>query len=294
MASFVKQIDLGLEKKLKNDLKEQDFEFSCPQYTCFQAKKKHLTVTLYTSGKLVVQGKNMQEFIEFYLEPLLNDFSYSYKELYTDTTPHIGSDEAGKGDFFGPLCVCAAYASEQDIRRLLDDGIKDSKTISDKKILKLTDKIRQYLTFEVIAISPVKYNLLYETFQNLNELLAWGHARAIHKVYEKTGCDQVLVDQFAKKHVLEKKIAHLKIPITLVQRTKAEEDVVVAAASVLARHAFLKGMEQLEKIAKCPIPKGASKKVIETGYLLREKGFELKNFAKTHFKTHDEILKRSS
>jgi ribonuclease HIII len=292
MSSFVKQIDLDLEEKLKKDLLEQHFVFSVPEHTCFLAKKKNLSVTLYKSGKLLVQGSQMKEFLDFYLEPLLQDFSYSHKEAYTDLTPHIGSDEAGKGDFFGPLCVASVFAGKQEIKKLLEDGVKDSKTISDKKIDQLANKIRSYLTYEVLAISPIKYNMLYNTFKNLNELLAWAHSRAIYKVFEKTGCTQVLVDQFAKKSVLEKKIALLKIPILLVQRTKAEEDVVVAAASILARHAFLKGLKFLEKLSKCPLPKGASQHVIETGYQLKKQGIDLKNFGKLHFKTHDDIQKK--
>src|ERR1700730_9538190 len=110
-ATFTAKIDLKLADKIKNDLIEQGFEISRPPYTVFAAKKTGISCTLYESGSLTVQGKEMQHFIEFYLEPeILQEFQFSHPEAHLDTTPHIGMDEAGKGDFFGPLCVAAVFA----------------------------------------------------------------------------------------------------------------------------------------------------------------------------------------
>ena len=108
---FTANIPLELADKIKQDLIQQGFEIQKPPYTLFSAKKKGISCTLYESGKLTVQGKERGPFIEFYLEPeILKEFRFSHPEAHVDQTPHIGMDEAGKGDFFGPLCISALYS----------------------------------------------------------------------------------------------------------------------------------------------------------------------------------------
>jgi ribonuclease HIII len=120
---FVAEIDLKLADKLREDLIERGFELSQPAHTLFAAQKKGVSCTLYTSGKLTVQGKEMEEFITFYLEPeILKNVTYSYPEVGVDFTPRIGIDEAGKGDFFGPLCIAGVQADEAKIKELLALG----------------------------------------------------------------------------------------------------------------------------------------------------------------------------
>src|SRR5690348_5948122 len=98
--AFTTKIDLSLAPKLEEDLKAQGFILSKPPYTLFSAKKKGVSCTLYESGSLMVQGKEMDSFMEFYLEPeILHSFTYSHPEAHLDLKPHIGMDEAGKGDF---------------------------------------------------------------------------------------------------------------------------------------------------------------------------------------------------
>lgn len=175
---FVTKFNLELTAKLKSDLTAQGFEFSTPPYTIFSAKKKGISCTLYQSGKLTVQGKEMGHFLEFYLEPeILGSFAYTYKEESADSvdaTPHIGVDESGKGDFFGPLCIAAVYADNEGIKRLLKLGVKDSKVLSEKTILKIAREIREQFLCHIVRINPLKYNELYTKFGNLNHLLAWG------------------------------------------------------------------------------------------------------------------------
>src|SRR3990167_3452703 len=114
--TFTTKIDLKLAQQLENDLLEQGFELSKPPYTLFSAKKKGVSCTLYESGSLIVQGKEMASFMEFYLEPIiLKQFTYSHSASYLDLTPRIGMDEAGKGDFFGPLCIAALFADSEGI-----------------------------------------------------------------------------------------------------------------------------------------------------------------------------------
>lgn len=293
---FVAQIDLNLASKLLEGLKSQDFTITQPPHTLFQGKKKGLACTLYTSGKLTVQGKGMQEFIEFYLEPeILGVFAFGYEKHNLDLTPHIGVDESGKGDFFGPLCIAGVYGDEKSIPQLADLGVKDSKRLQDSTILKLAEKIQKTYTYHIVRIGPKRYNELYEQFGNLNLLLGWGHATVIEKLLEKTPCRHVIIDQFAAEHVVETALRRKKQNVILTQRTKAEEDLVVAAASILARAAFLEGMKALEQAWSVKLPKGASQGTIEAGKTFVKLHGEpaLENVGKMHFKTTQMILENS-
>lgn len=290
---FVTKIDLSLAKKLKEGLEEKGFSFTKPDYTLFSARKKGISCTLYTSGKLVVQGKESTEFIEFYLEPeILQTFTFTHADATIDTTPHIGIDESGKGDLFGPLCIAGVYGDERTILTLQKMGICDSKKISDKKIRIFAKEIKKTCPHHVIRINPLKYNELYRKFQNLNHLLAWGHATTIESLMETTGCDTVLIDQFAAESVVKNALKQKKLNPNLSQRHRAEEDLVVAAASILARDAFLQGLENLEKTYNIPLCKGGASKANAVGrQFVREHGKEaLANVAKMHFKNVDAIV----
>ncbi len=296
-ASFTAKIDLSLAPKLEEDLRSQEFELTRPPYTIFSAKKKGVSCTLYESGSLVVQGKEMQAFIEFYLEPeILKEFRFSHPQTGLDLTPRIGMDEAGKGDFFGPLCVAALYADGDGILKLQQMGVKDSKQFSDESILKLAKKIRAAYPYTVIRLFPQKYNELYGKFKNLNRLLGWAHSAALGDLSQKTQCRKAILDQFASKHVVETALKQKKLDIDLEQRVRGEEDLVVAAASILARAGFLEGLEMLSQEYSMKLPKGASHAVVQMGRKLVAK-FDasiLEKVAKIHFKTTDQVLDRNS
>ncbi|MBS0604279.1 MAG: ribonuclease HIII [Verrucomicrobia bacterium] len=290
---FVATISIELADKLRSDLIEQGFQLTTPAYTIFSAQKKGVSCTLYSSGKLTVQGKDMGDFITFYLEPeILQSVAFSYPETQVNMTSHIGIDESGKGDFFGPLCIAGVQADEAKIKELLSLGVKDSKKITDTIVRTLSAKIKKVCPHAIVFISPKKYNELYANFQNLNKLLGWGHATAIAELVAKTGCTDVIIDQFASEHVVLNALKQKKITVSLTQRHRAEADPVVAAASILARAAFLEGLEQLSKQYEIDIPKGASPQVVRTGKLLVGKfGPQILELtAKLHFKTKDEVL----
>lgn len=293
---FVTLVDIKLADKMVQDLKNQNFEISIPQHTLFSAKKKGVSCTFYKSGKLTVQGKESASFIEFYLEPeILGTFSASYPHLTLDAEnrdPHIGIDESGKGDFFGPLCIAGVYASSDEIGKLKSIGVKDSKTLSESSIIKLGKKICQEFQHHIVKINPLKYNELYEQFNNLNKLLAWGHATAIEQLVTKTGCPEVIIDQFASEHVVITALKRKKLDVHLTQRHRGEEDLVVAAASILARLTFIEGLELIGKEFGIVLPKGASKQTVSIGKLIYEKyGMEgLRKTGKLHFKTKLDIL----
>lgn len=293
--SFIATIDISLAEKMQRDLLSQGFTFSVPPYTVFSAQKQGVSCTLYTSGKLVVQGKAKEDFITFYLEPeILQKLSFSYPEMEIDMEARIGVDEAGKGDFFGPLCVAGIQADEELIKHLLSIGVKDSKKMSDTAVRAMAKKIKEKCPHTVIAIFPKKYNELYENFRNLNHLLAWGHSTVIAELIDKTSCRNVLIDQFASEHVVINALKKKNISANLKQRHRAEEDVVVAAASILARAGFLEGLERLSEKYQMTLPKGAGSPVLQAGVsFIRKHGKELLGeVAKLHFKTTVEVLAR--
>lgn len=290
---FVTTVSLELADKLRDDLIGQGFQIATPAHTVFSAVKKGVSCTLYTSGKLTVQGKEMEDFLQFYLEPeILQSVAFSYPETEVSMTSRIGIDESGKGDFFGPLCIAGVQADVAQIRELLAMGVRDSKKIADGPIRKLAAKIKNVCPHAIVYISPQKYNELYHSFRNLNQLLAWGHATAITELVTKTGCTEVVIDQFASEHVVVSALKRKKIAVSLTQRHRAEADPVVAAASILARAAFLEGLERLGTLHGIEIPKGASPIVVKTGKQLVSKfGPQiLEQTAKLHFKTKEEIL----
>lgn len=293
MKNFVTMIEVKLADKIKQDLIGQNFEITIPPYTLFSAKKKGVSCTLYQSGKLMVQGKEMDQFIEFYLEPeILKTFSHSYADLDLNLAPRIGIDESGKGDFFGPLCVAGVFAGDEQIKDLRALGVQDSKKINDQNIIKIGSSIKREFLHHIVKINPAKYNELHGQFGNLNLLLAWGHATTIEHLIEKSHCQDVIIDQFANEYVVLNALKKKKLILNLTQRHKAEEDLVVAAASILARQTFLEGLILLEEKYKMKFPKGASQSTIQAGKeFVRKYGIsELKEVGKMHFKTIDSIL----
>lgn len=207
--------------------------------------------------------------------------------------PWIGTDESGKGDYFGPLVIAAVCLDSGGARKLESLGVKDSKKLTDARILLLAPKIREVaLESDVVAIGPEKYNELYSKMKNLNTLLAWGHARVIENILSRKMVGHVLTDQFGDRSLVESALQSKGKTVLLEQRPRAEEDTAVAAASCLARAEFISRLEKLSKQEGLPLPKGASDLVIQAGKkLVREKGeAALKRVAKLHFKTTRVVL----
>lgn len=289
---FVAEIKKEQVEKLKNDLEDQGFELKSGPHLVFHASKKGIQVHLYTSLKLTVMGKDKDEFITFYLEPeILQTTSFSHPKADIDLNPRMGSDEAGKGDYFGPLCVVACSCSSDIIDKLFEMGVQDSKTLSDAKVIALADKLKTFVPHEKVVIYPKTYNDLYDKFKNLNRLLAWAHTKAISGLYERFPESICIVDQFSKDMLVEKSLKSSLPKLKVIERTKAESDLVVAAASILAREAFLTGMKKLSEKADFDLPKGASSIVIKKARELVEKSGRqiLPSVAKMHFKTSLEI-----
>lgn len=289
-------------EKIKSLLEGKGAEFDVIQYSFWRAKTKDFQATLYTSGKFLIQGKDITHFsseIEKYLgisSQVAVSKSISKNQSTQNTTPpdiYIGTDESGKGDFFGPLVIAGVQVSSSNKKLFVELGIKDSKQLDDAKIKKLAAHIRNNSVHSVVTMMPAKYNELYVKFKNLNKLLAWGHARVIENILEKNPCAYALSDQFGDERLIKNALMEKGKQITLDQRHKAESDIAVAAASIIARAEFVKRMEEMSSKYKIIFPKGASSKVIEQGKLFLTKNTkdELKNVAKIHFKTYLELTK---
>jgi len=212
--------------------------------------------------------------------------------------PHIGTDESGKGDYFGPMVVAGVLVDALIKPRLEALGVKDSKLLSDKRCRELAGKIREICRgkFEEVEISPERYNELYETFRkekkNLNHLLAWGHARAIESLLERHPCTHAVADQFGDEHYILSSLMKKGKQIQLIQMPKGERDIAVASASILTRDKFLTRLEKLSQELGIELPKGASEAVVWVGkQIVEKKGAEdLRKVAKYHHKTTQKIL----
>jgi ribonuclease HIII len=212
--------------------------------------------------------------------------------LFPTEKGHIGTDESGKGDYFGPLVVAGVYIADAQQDVLHELGIKDSKRISDNRVREMADMIKKGYKHSVVAIGPEKYNELYGKLRNLNRILAWAHARAIENILEEVPCTQAITDQFGDRLFVENAMLKKGRNIELIQRPKAEEDMAVAAASILARAEFLKRLYFLSKDFNIDIPKGSSPRSEEVGLeLVKKHGADvLDKVAKKHFKLTPRIL----
>jgi len=299
MNSYTQPLSLEQATKLRRLLEELGFKFAPKEWTIFFAQKNKLSVAVYEKGpKVLVQGKGVEEFVQFELEPkILGEARLGYEEVHSPEMfqPHFGVDESGKGDFFGPLVIAGVYVDRGIARKLLDEGVVDSKRIgSDARIRALADTIRKSSVdlVETVLIGPSKYNELYEKFGNLNRLLGWGHARVIENLLaKKPDCPRALSDQFADARVVEQSLLRHARKIDIEQRPRAESDIAVAAASILAREAFINWLDRKGKEMGLRLERGVSANVKESARKLVETNGPgaLREVAKVHFRTAHEI-----
>ena len=282
-------------KRLREVLEERGYEFEEKPHTLYAAKKGKLNVAVYAKGpKVLIQGKDTEDFITFILEPeVLGEARLGYEEELDPEmfAPHFGIDESGKGDYFGPLVIAGTYTDAPVARALQAAGVMDSKRISSaRRIRELAEKIRAVpgIATAVVAIGPERYNEMFRSFGNLNRLLAWGHAKVIANLAaQRPQCPRALSDQFARPEVLARALKQQGIPIQLDQRTKGESDIAVAAASILARERFIDWMDKTSAAGGITLPLGASAAVIDAAReIVSRHGAEaLAKVAKLHFKT---------
>lgn len=284
IVSMHKEINYGIQFEIK---KEDEKGL----YRIYQSKKgiKH-DLSQLRSDKL----KSL--FIEGKVDGQANEDNDTYKKTKSKETKLkdydlIGVDESGKGDLFGPLVIASVYVDYESYKKLYNLGVKDSKTIDDVKILKLSKLIKSICEYSVVKIRNDKYNELYDKIKNLNKLLAWGHARAIENLLNKVDCDTVLSDKFGKEELIKNRLMEKGQNINLHQQTKAESNLAVAAASIIARAEFVKELDNINKEYNIRFPKGISHITIERGkeFVKKYGKEELFKVAKLHFKTIDRL-----
>jgi ribonuclease HIII len=200
---------------------------------------------------------------------------------------YIGTDESGKGDVFGPLVTAAVFINKTTAAVLNEYGVRDSKTVSDFQMTELAKIIKDTVgdNYEIISISPAKYNQLYAKFKNLNELLAWSHVKAIQNLAERCGSKEVIIDQFSSRtSTINTKLFSSNIKV--LQTPKAERFTAVAAASILARDKFNSWFKQKAN-REMGLKKGASVEVQTQALNIRKIDGEdkIKEIAKLNFKT---------
>ncbi|MGC6456162.1 MAG: ribonuclease HIII [Coraliomargaritaceae bacterium] len=266
-------------------------------YSLFAFKGEKLNVVGYQSGKLVVSGKRTEDFVRDILEAeITGDPRMGYDEVHHPEwfELHAGCDESGKGDLFGPLVTACVIADGDMVRHWMELGVADSKKLTDSSILKLEKEIRKTkgVVIKTAFARMLKYNELYRKFDNnLNKLLAWYHAKSLIGALDERPAPWGLLDQFSKSKPVDPYVKDRE-GFTLVSRTKAESDPVVAAASIVARAVYVREMKRLSDEAGETLSKGAGGKVLEQAKkIVAEKGADaLSGFAKMHFKTAYEAL----
>lgn len=296
--SYVCSLTAEQADRLRRLLTDRDWGVDTAPHARWRARREKTTVVAYESGKLVVQGKGTAELVQFVIEPeILGEARFGYEDVLAEIEqpemfePHAGIDESGKGDYFGPLVIAAVYVAPESAREMAQIGVVDSKVIkSARKIDELAGKIRTITSgcFSVVTIGPESYNRLYAKFRNVNRMLAWGHARSLENLLEKVpDCPRALSDQFGSKQTVLRALMERGRRIVLDQEHKAERDVAVAAASVLARAEFVRGIDQLGQRVGVRLPKGAGSQVDHVARQLFAQGGEglLRTVAKLHFRT---------
>lgn len=216
----------------------------------------------------------------------------SPENLFPRAAGRIGTDESGKGDYFGPLVVAGMYLPEGQDEVLRELGVRDSKKCSDRKVIELARIIKKGYLHAVVAIGPSRYNELYGRLGNLNRILAWAHARVIENILAQVPCSVVITDQFGDQFYVRQALMKLGQKVELIQRVGAEDDLAVAAASILARAEFLRRLEALGKEVGLELPKGSSPLAEKAGVDLVQRYGEsiLNKVAKKHFKLTNRIL----
>ena len=282
--------------KLGNALEGRGWPTRTVQYARFAFDGELVKVVAYESGKLVVQGRNTEDFVANILEPeVTGEFLLGYEEVNNPEwfEPHAGLDESGKGDLFGPVVTACVVGDGEMVRSWMEAGIRDSKTITDGAIMKMAKQIKatRGVVVKVAYTNMLKYNELYLKFDsNLNKFLAWLHGRSLNDALKEKMPAWGLLDQFTKQPLVQKYVEGIDFDLQM--RTKAEEDPVVAAASIIARATWLQQMKRLEEISGEKLPKGSGSQAKEKARQIYERLGEgrMGEFCKLHFKTAYEAM----
>ncbi len=299
VAMHTLKLDSTQATKLRGILVAKGWVSFPVEHSAFAFKGENLNIVHYKSGKCVISGKGTEDFVKFTLEPDVT--GHAVLGYDAELNPewfeeHAGLDESGKGDLFGPVVSACVIASGDVVREWIKAGIKDSKKLTDPTIAELDRMIRSTpgVAVKTTFARMAKYNELHSRFgKNLNRLLGWMHATSCEealKNYEEMNGRRPawgLLDQFSEEPIVQKELARKNIAFDLRMRTKAESDPVVAAASIVARAAFVRELDRLSADGGVRLPKGSGAEAKRAAVELIERlgPAILINFAKMHFKT---------
>lgn len=317
------QIAQALEKMGPTDRRQEQY---CDYSYVFEDGNQKLVIKQFSSGKLQLQGmagdlygKALDVILSLYnlKHPQAKLVASDYLEVTTPEPlgtaqkgareevdvplPYIGTDESGKGDYFGPMVVAGIWVDASILKQLESLGVRDSKMLSDKRCRELAGRIRGICKgrYEEVELTPERYNALYEEFKaerkNLNHLLAWGHARAMESLLERLACSHAVADQFGDEQYIKSRLMQRGKALELVQVPKGERYLAVAAASILARDCFLRRLEQIGRELKIEMPRGASDAVVGVAKTIVERTGPngLRKAAKLHFRTTYLVLRQA-
>lgn len=312
--TIVFKLSDNLKPKVVAHYKEM-FKDKTPPYAVFQAQEMDGTViTLYESGKLMFQGISADIEANLWIDmekhfnnriidittgkdKKVQDKKNNIKEEYVPTNkPAIGSDEVGTGDYFGPIVVTASFVSKENQKFLIDLGVKDSKKITDDKILDIAPKIIEKIPHSTLIFDNESYNKYHTDDINMNKIKAILHNKVLLNLIKKEyPYEQIIIDQFVNPKKYYEYIKDAKEVVkNITFFTKAEDKFLcVAASSIISRYVFLKKMDELSKEIGIEIPKGAGDKVDEVAKEIVEKfGFEkLSSICKLNFKNTKKLKK---
>lgn len=281
--------------KLKSIQEEQlfktfsEFQTTPPQYAKWQLKPENCVITCYTSGKTVFQGKDANVYAAAFMQ-VQDEIP---KTATTNQYPQVGSDEVGTGDYFGPVCVCASYVTQDNIDFLIKLGVRDSKQMSDADMLKIGPLLMERIPHSLLIVPPQKYNQVHKS-NNLNAIKAKLHNQAYINLAKKIELPSFkIIDQFTPETSYYR---YLKNEPQIVRgihfETKAEDKYLsVAVGSIISRYGFLKTWEEMEQKYNMTLPKGSGDKVdIVAQEFVERYGFDrLGEIAKLHFKNTEKI-----
>jgi ribonuclease HIII len=301
LTSYTCTVNAGQIAQIRRDLEARGFSFDTVPYAHYRARKEKVNLVAYESGKLVVQGQGTQDLVQFYLEPeVLGEARLGYEHLLDPEfyETRIGVDESGKGDYFGPLVTAGVLVDATVVELWRNGGIQDSKRIKSAKRIDQLVRLIQSTNGAVakrVVVGNRAYNRLHKKMRNVNNLLGWAHARAIEDVLGVADAPKAISDQFGDPAIIKRSLMQRGKKIELIQRTKAESDMAVAAASIIARGEFVQRLEQMEKKWDTRFPPGASRQVREAAveFVKKHGAEDLVEVAKIHFRTTEQVLQEA-
>jgi len=284
MSTTIRKVNLSYEPRLKAILERHRFRLTQAEHAFWRARNQNATITLYRTGRLVIQSSSSGT-----LSDIL--FGTEQRRQEASLSRWIGTDHAGSSDYFGPVTFAGVLFNRDHESELVAMGLRDPKELTPLALQMLIAQINLLCPHSLFSVTATQYNRVHERF-GLHRLLGWGHAKAIENLLGKEPCSQAVSHQFAEEKFIREALQEKGREITLIQRHHAEDNLAVAAASLLARESQKKALEELSAKYSVALPRGARWEAVSAGraFVVQFGKAKLKDVAKEHFVTTDYIL----